>query len=96
MLVFLKILCKKTNQVISFPFQPDNPKFNKAFLKALSAIQSKEYSDLKGKPFFTEEDYGPKKKKEKQEKPMTLKDYERHIILDHGGRLKDDEEEKGA
>ncbi|XP_063608041.1 protein KRI1 homolog [Penaeus indicus] len=75
--------------------EPDNPKFNKAFLKALSAIQSKEYSDLKGKPFFTEEDYGPKKKKEKQEKPMTLKDYERHIILDHGGRLKDDEEEDG-
>lgn len=75
--------------------EPDNPKFNKAFLKALSAIQSKEYSDLKGKPFFTEEDYGPKKKKEKQEKPMTLKDYERHIILDHGGRLKDDEEEEG-
>ncbi|XP_037778872.1 protein KRI1 homolog [Penaeus monodon] len=75
--------------------EPDNPKFNKAFLKALSAIQSEEYSDLKGKPFFTEEDYGPKKKKEKQEKPMTLKDYERHIILDHGGRLKDDEEEEG-
>ncbi|XP_042877912.1 protein KRI1 homolog isoform X2 [Penaeus japonicus] len=74
--------------------EPDNPAFDRAFLRALSALQSKEHSSLKGKPFFSEEDYGTKKKKEKEEKPMTIRDYERHVILDHGGRLKDDEEEE--
>lgn len=59
----------------------------------MGALHKKNNSKLEGAKFFTG-NYSKKKEKEKEEKAMTVKDYERLLITDHGGKL--DEEEEGG
>lgn len=72
--------------------EADNPEFDREFLRTMGALHKKNNSKLEGAKFFTG-NYSKKKEKEKGEKAMTVKDYERLLITDHGGKL--DEEEEG-
>ncbi|XP_014212934.1 protein KRI1 homolog [Copidosoma floridanum] len=73
--------------------------FEKSFYKTLACLKKKDpkiYNE--NVKFFdnvtiSKDESKPKKKKEK---PMTLRDYEREIIVKKGGRLSDSEEEDGV
>jgi hypothetical protein len=75
-------------------FQEWSTEQEKCFRKALSALKSKDpkiYDDQQR--FFREstdantstQTADGKKKKQSKEKPMFLKDYERKLVMDHGG-----------
>ncbi|XP_045136105.1 protein KRI1 homolog isoform X2 [Portunus trituberculatus] len=72
--------------------EADNPEFDREFLRTMGALHKKTDHKLEGVKFFTG-NYSKKKEKEKEEQAMTVKDYERLLITDHGGEL--DEEEEG-
>ncbi|KAK8389264.1 hypothetical protein O3P69_020896 [Scylla paramamosain] len=72
--------------------EADNPEFDREFLRTMGALHKKTDHKLEGAKFFTG-NYSKKKEKEKEEQAMTVKDYERLLITDHGGEL--DEEEEG-
>ncbi|XP_036337731.1 protein KRI1 homolog [Rhagoletis pomonella] len=77
-----------------------DPKFDQEFLKTLASLKSKDPAIYdKSTKFFqalnedTESGDGEGKQnvqKDKHSKPITLKDYERQIILDKGGKFEDD------
>lgn len=88
-------------------FQIQNPEFDKQFLLALACLKSKDLStyDEKVKSFNdidkpgTSESAEAKetgKKKSKKEKPLSLRDYERKIILERDGRFSSSEDEDDA
>ncbi|XP_076048571.1 protein KRI1 homolog isoform X2 [Oratosquilla oratoria] len=63
--------------------EPENPEFDKDFFCALGALHSKNASILnQDKKFFKDSYAGGSK--EKKDKPMTLKDYERNMLLEKG------------
>jgi len=70
--------------------EPDNSEFDRDFLLAMGAIQRK--AEKNGSTSFFKSSYGSANKI-REEKPMTLKDYNRHIIMNRGGKLDDDDEE---
>lgn len=71
--------------------EPDNPEFDRDFLLTMGALHQKDKKSLKdGTTFFKNHYVSDNKKKE--EKPMTLKDYERHIIMNRDGKFEDDNE----
>lgn len=70
--------------------EAENPEFDREFLRTMGALHEKTDHKLEGAKFFTG-DYSKKKEKEKEEQAMTVKDYERLLITNHGGEL--DEEE---
>lgn len=57
----------------------------------MGALHKKTDPKLEGAIFFTG-DYSKKKEKDKKEKAMTVKDYERLMITDRGGDLDNEEE----
>lgn len=77
-----------------------DPSFDQDFLKTLASLKSKDPAIYdKNTKFFKheeseeesdEEEGKEKKNKEKKQKPVTLKDYERKIILEKGGKFVDD------
>lgn len=72
--------------------EPDNPAFDRDFLLALGALHKKNEINLGEEKFFTG-NYRIKKDKEekdKEEKAMTIQDYQRHIIVDRCGELDDE------
>ncbi|KAG0730378.1 Protein KRI1 [Chionoecetes opilio] len=69
--------------------EADNPEFDREFLRTMGALHSKTDSKLEGARFFTA-DYSKKKDMEKEEKGMTVKDYERLLITDHGGEMEEE------
>lgn len=75
--------------------EADNPEFDREFLRTLGALHKKTDPKLQGARFFTG-DYSKKKEKEKEEKSMTVKDYERLMITDRGGELDEEEEGQGS
>ncbi|KAL0993053.1 hypothetical protein UPYG_G00102650 [Umbra pygmaea] len=74
-----------------------DPKLERDFYRTLSLLKKKDPKIYEsGAKFFTEEDESvadiqPSTSK-KTEKPMYLKDYERKVILERGGKYDDDEE----
>ncbi|XP_045609159.2 protein KRI1 homolog [Procambarus clarkii] len=68
--------------------EPENPEFDRDFLLTLGALHKKDEQNLQESQFFTG-DYR-QRKKDSEEKPLTLRDYERHIIIDRGGELDDE------
>ncbi|CAG0920056.1 unnamed protein product [Notodromas monacha] len=74
----------------------DEPEADKAFLRALSALKSKDPRIYDANVKFVAEP-GPSDTdnttKQKTKKPMFLKDYERHIITEKGGHYSDEDEE---
>lgn len=77
-----------------------DPSFDQDFLKTLASLKSKDPSIYdKNIKFFKNEESGDEteqndeskinKTKEKKSKPVTLKDYERNIILEKGGKFID-------
>ncbi|GFQ98501.1 protein KRI1 homolog [Trichonephila clavata] len=89
----LKDLCKDISESSSESEEEIEPVIEKDFLKTLSLLKSKDprIYDQEVK-FFSEEPVI--KKKEKKEKPMFMKDYERTLVLDRNGVLSEDEDEK--
>ncbi|XP_017021332.1 protein KRI1 homolog [Drosophila kikkawai] len=81
-----------------------DPKFDQDFFKTLSSLKSKDPRIYdKETRFFNESssDEGDKEgegeaspKKKKKSKPVTLKDYERKVILEHNGKFESSDEEK--
>ncbi|XP_064119174.1 protein KRI1 homolog [Macrobrachium nipponense] len=77
---------------------PTNPEFDREFLMSIGTIYKHKTGDVdvKDVQFFTG-DY--RVEKEKEEKPMTLKDFERHVIVERKGKFEEDEvnaEENGT
>lgn len=72
--------------------EPDNPEFDRDFLLAMGALHQKDKQSLKDVSSFFKDSYVSNSKK-KEEKPMTLKDYERHIIMNRDGKFEDDNED---
>ncbi|KAH8316751.1 hypothetical protein KR074_002005 [Drosophila pseudoananassae] len=78
-----------------------DPRFDQDFFKTLSSLKSKDPRIYdKGTRFFNEsssddeENEGDsKQKKNKKLKPVTLKDYERKVILEHNGKFESSDEE---
>ncbi|XP_017096391.2 protein KRI1 homolog [Drosophila bipectinata] len=78
-----------------------DPRFDQDFFKTLSSLKSKDPRIYdKGTRFFNEsssddeENEGEsKQKKNKKLKPVTLKDYERKVILEHNGKFESSDEE---
>lgn len=70
--------------------KPNNPEFDREFLLSLGTIYKHEKGDvdLKDVQFFAG-DY--RLEKEKEEKPMTLKDFERHVMVEREGRFEENE-----
>lgn len=72
-----------------------NPKFDEVFYKTLASLKQKDASIYdKNTRFFNEddiEDIGVTK--EKKAKALTVKDYERKVLLEKGGIYEDDENE---
>ena len=78
-----------------------DPSFDQDFLKTLASLKSKDPSIYdKNIKFFKNEESGEEsddendenkvnKTKDKKSKPVTLKDYERKIILEKGGKFVD-------
>lgn len=88
-------------------FQVYNPEFDKQFLLTLASLKSenpsiideniKSFSDIGN--FETSESATANEKKDKQsrkEKPFSLRDYERKIILERDGRFSSSEDEDDA
>ncbi|XP_037722586.1 protein KRI1 homolog [Drosophila subpulchrella] len=78
-----------------------DPKFDQDFFKTLSSLKSKDPRIYdKDAKFFNESssDEGDKDeeslKKKKKTKPVTLKDYERKVILEHNGKFESSDEEQ--
>lgn len=75
-----------------------DPKFDEEFYKTLSSLKSKDPSiyDKKSKFFDNydkNDDNDGNEKKNKKRRALTLKDYERKVILEKGGIYEDDEDE---
>ncbi|XP_065361488.1 protein KRI1 homolog [Calliphora vicina] len=80
-----------------------DPSFDQHFLKTLASLKSKDPAIYdKSTKFFKNvetdddsdgEDEKSNTNKEKKSKPVTLKDYERKIILEKGGKFVDDSDE---
>lgn len=74
-------------------------KFEEDFYKVLALLKSKDPRIYdKEVSFFdeqNEEDEKNKKKKSKKEKGVSLRDFERKIILERGGKYSDSEDESG-
>ncbi|XP_037948729.1 protein KRI1 homolog [Teleopsis dalmanni] len=70
----------------------EDTKFDEEFFKTLASLKSKDPSIYdKNTRFFDHLDSDSEEtKKEKKSKPVTLKDYERTIILEKGGKFEDD------
>ncbi|XP_071540065.1 uncharacterized protein [Panulirus ornatus] len=66
--------------------EPDNPEFDNDFLVTMGALHKKSEAVLERNDFFCG---NYTKKKEKEEKPFTVRDFERHFIMDYGGELDD-------
>lgn len=88
-------------------FQIYNPEFDKQFLLTLACLKSenpntidaqiKSFNDIGNSE--TSEDATAeekKKKKSKKEKPLSLRDYERKIMLERDGRFSSSEDEDDA
>ena len=68
-------------------FQPFNPEFDREFMLSLGTIyRHKDVEDLKDVKFF-EGDY--RVEKEKEDKPMTLKDLENQVLLHREGKFEE-------
>uniref|UniRef100_U5ET90 Protein KRI1 homolog n=1 Tax=Corethrella appendiculata TaxID=1370023 RepID=U5ET90_9DIPT len=66
------------------------------FLKVMSYLKDKNPTKYENIPKFFDENAGEKvkeKKKSLKDKPMTIKDYERKVLLEKGGVYEDDENE---
>ncbi|XP_042233020.1 protein KRI1 homolog [Homarus americanus] len=70
--------------------EPDNPDFDRDFFISLGALYKKNGVNLEERKFFSG-DYR-KKKKDKEEKAMTIHDYQRYIAVDHEGNLDEDDD----
>ncbi|EDV38837.1 uncharacterized protein Dana_GF25002 [Drosophila ananassae] len=78
-----------------------DPRFDQDFFKTLSSLKSKDPRIYdKDARFFNESssedeenDGESKQKKTKKLKPVTLKDYERKVILEHNGKFESSDEE---
>ncbi|XP_066966470.1 protein KRI1 homolog isoform X2 [Macrobrachium rosenbergii] len=70
--------------------KPTNPEFDREFLMSVGTIYKHKTGDVdvKNVQFFTG-DY--RVEKEKKEKPMTLKDFERHVMVERKGKFEEDE-----
>lgn len=79
--------------------EANDPKFEKKFFQVLSLIQSKDPKiyDKECKLFSDsssdEEDNEENTTKSKKQKPMTINDYERKVIVEKDGKYDDDESE---
>ncbi|EDW94259.1 protein KRI1 homolog [Drosophila yakuba] len=78
-----------------------DPKFDQDFFKTLSSLKSKDPRIYdKGTKFFSEssgdedDKDGESPKKKKKPKPVTLKDYERKVILEHNGKFESSDDEQ--
>ncbi|KAH8378962.1 hypothetical protein KR009_002317, partial [Drosophila setifemur] len=78
-----------------------DPQFDQDFFKTLSSLKSKDPRIYdKETKFFNEssgdeeDNDGESKKKKKKSKPVTLKDYERKVILEHNGKFESSDEEQ--
>ncbi|XP_052844410.1 protein KRI1 homolog [Drosophila gunungcola] len=78
-----------------------DPKFDQDFFKTLSSLKSKDPRIYdKGTRFFNEsssdEEHKDEEqpKKQKKAKPVTLKDYERKVILEHNGKFESSDEDQ--
>ncbi|KAH8270018.1 hypothetical protein KR018_002420 [Drosophila ironensis] len=79
-----------------------DPKFDQDFFKTLSSLKSKDPRIYDKQTRFFDESSGDEEeaagaspqKKSKKAKPVTLKDYERKVILEHNGRFESSDEEK--
>lgn len=85
-------------------FQSHNPEFDKQFLVTLACLKSENPSTFEEQVKFfndignsgTSENAAAKekeKKKSKKEKPLSLRDYERKIILERDGRFSSEDED---
>uniref|UniRef100_H3B001 Protein KRI1 homolog n=1 Tax=Latimeria chalumnae TaxID=7897 RepID=H3B001_LATCH len=79
-----------------------DPKLDRDFYRTLSMLKKKDpkiyWKDVKfygEKESTSESDEGPSRRP-KKEKPMYLKDYERKVILEKGGKYEDEDEEDGS
>ncbi|GIX68212.1 protein KRI1 homolog [Caerostris extrusa] len=89
----LKDLSKNISDTSSESEEEVEPVIEKDFLKTLSLLKSKDPRIYDEKAiFFTEEQPIVKKPKEKKEKPMFMKDYERKLVLERNGVLSDEED----
>lgn len=72
-----------------------NPEFDKEFYKTLALLKSKDprIYDKNFKVFNAENIATNKPDDKKKEKAITIKDYERKVILERGGKYEDDEDE---
>ncbi|XP_019538757.2 protein KRI1 homolog [Aedes albopictus] len=73
-----------------------DPEFDKEFFRTLAYLKRRDPAKYEEKPQFFEnvkpvEEVALEKRK-KKEKPMTLKDYERKVILEKGGVYEDEDE----
>ncbi|XP_017137154.1 protein KRI1 homolog [Drosophila miranda] len=79
-----------------------DPQFDQDFFKTLSSLKSKDPRIYdKETHFFNEssedednKDEQTKKKKSSKPKPVTLKDYERKVILEHNGKFESSDDEQ--
>lgn len=71
-----------------------DPKFDEAFFQALATLKKKDSSTYDANVKFFEEFDGPKVGGEKKiPKALTVKDYERKILLEKGGIYEDEDSE---
>lgn len=73
-----------------------DPKFNEAFFRALATLKKKDSSTYDGNvKFFDDFDTVKVGGEKKNVKAMTVKDYERKILLEKGGIYEDDDRGSG-